>query len=431
MTTLVLATGIGLGITSLFYFIWLVSFGHGFQGLIPLELAVFFILLVFLRKIFKAADITDFPKDEGEKKERLLAAGFTLLLLFNAVSFLCLSMREPHGGWDGWAIWNTRARFLFRGAPHWQDALSPHLEWSHNDYPWLLPGTVARFWSYFGNETVWVPIVLACFFTFGTLGLLFYGLKSLKGRNAARLAGIVLLGTPFFITHGSSQSADLPLAFLILATFLLFCLHDSAGEKTRSLLIFAGMTGGLAAWTKNEGLLFLAALLAARIFLKIGRRQFRELSQDISCFCAGMIPILLVVGTFKFFLAPPNDLLGGQGQGSLERLTDLSRYSQILGAFYHQITNREWNWLPLFLFFYALIAGVKVETKHKTFLATALLTFSLMLVGYFVTYLLTPRDLAWHLDNSLNRLLLQLWPSALFAYFLAVCVPQKMFSGRT
>ena len=43
-----------------------------------------------------------------------------------------------------------------------------------------------------------------------------------------------------------------------------------------------------------------------------------------------------------------------------------------------------------------------------------------MLAGYYGVYLLTPQDLAWHLDSSLVRLLLQLWPLAILTWSLAV-----------
>jgi hypothetical protein len=46
-----------------------------------------------------------------------------------------------------------------------------------------------------------------------------------------------------------------------------------------------------------------------------------------------------------------------------------------------------------------------------------------MLLGFGVIYVITPKDLAWHLDTSLWRLLLQLWPSALFVYCLIVNAP--------
>jgi hypothetical protein len=49
----------------------------------------------------------------------------------------------------------------------------------------------------------------------------------------------------------------------------------------------------------------------------------------------------------------------------------------------------------------------------------------LTLAGYFAVYLITPYDIYWHLRFSLTRLFLQLWPSMIFLFFLAVELPQK------
>ena len=48
-----------------------------------------------------------------------------------------------------------------------------------------------------------------------------------------------------------------------------------------------------------------------------------------------------------------------------------------------------------------------------------------MLAGYFFVYLTTPHDLAWHVNTSMDRLLIHLWPSTLLAVFLYLGDPTK------
>ena len=43
----------------------------------------------------------------------------------------------------------------------------------------------------------------------------------------------------------------------------------------------------------------------------------------------------------------------------------------------------------------------------------------MVLAGYYAVYILTPMDLQWHLDSSLERLLMHFWPSALLLAGLA------------
>jgi hypothetical protein len=45
-------------------------------------------------------------------------------------------------------------------------------------------------------------------------------------------------------------------------------------------------------------------------------------------------------------------------------------------------------------------------------------------VGELAIYIAVPNDMEWQLNTSLERLLLQLWPSALLAFFMAANSPQ-------
>ena len=54
---------------------------------------------------------------------------------------------------------------------------------------------------------------------------------------------------------------------------------------------------------------------------------------------------------------------------------------------------------------YALIPILLVDRPPGALLA--------MYAGYFCTYVVTPLDLTWHLNTSLDRLYAQLWPSLL------------------
>ena len=47
-----------------------------------------------------------------------------------------------------------------------------------------------------------------------------------------------------------------------------------------------------------------------------------------------------------------------------------------------------------------------------------------MLAGEFVAYVAFPRDIVTQLNVSLERLVTQLWPSGLLAFFLAANPPQ-------
>ena len=77
------------------------------------------------------------------------------------------------------------------------------------------------------------------------------------------------------------------------------------------------------------------------------------------------------------------------------------------------------------VFFYLLLLGVSVKKKDVAATSIAVLLPVFMMVGYLFVYILSPFDLTWHLDSSLNRLLLQVWPLAIFAYFAIVRAPEQ------
>ena len=67
--------------------------------------------------------------------------------------------------------------------------------------------------------------------------------------------------------------------------------------------------------------------------------------------------------------------------------------------------------------FYVLAPRHQRTTRNPIFHASVI-ALALTLAGYFAIYLITPRDLYWHLRFSLNRLFLQAWPSVIFLFFL-------------
>lgn len=341
-----------------------------------------------------------------------------------AVASLAIAAREdPHGGWDAWAIWNLRARFLFRAGTEWERAFSGLLGWSHPDYPLLLPLSVVRGWVYLGRESWMVSAVLAAAGTLLAAATVYGGLRSIRGRNQALLGGAVVLGTPTFVIVGASQYADVLLSCYLTSAVVLFCVADAPAAPSRRPLVLAGLTAGLAAWTKNEGWLFLLALVAARAGVALRRRGYAPIGRQLPAFLAGAAPILLWVLVFKVATPAANDLVSGQGWGStVARFADGGRYLTIVSAIARNLAHPLWAGLPMILVGYVWIAG-RLEGGAARGGRFGGWVLALIGCGYFIVYLATPRDLAWHLDTSLTRLMVHLWPSAVFVAFLVARDP--------
>jgi hypothetical protein len=68
----------------------------------------------------------------------------------------------------------------------------------------------------------------------------------------------------------------------------------------------------------------------------------------------------------------------------------------------------------------ALVGGgatVMAMTRRASVSGSILAVVWLMLAAYYVVYVITPHEVAWHVSTSADRLLVQLWPSVVVATF--------------
>ena len=67
-----------------------------------------------------------------------------------------------------------------------------------------------------------------------------------------------------------------------------------------------------------------------------------------------------------------------------------------------------------------ILRRTKVEAAYETSSMIAIGAIIAMLVLYYLSYIVTPRDIDWHLWASLHRLLVQIWPSIVFMFFMTL-----------
>ena len=430
LTKIALATGLGFGVTSCLSFLLLAATRGHLTFLPAAELVVLAILVTWavVRHSSEEPGLACL-KETGRWKRAAPAAALAVFLL-GAATFALDSACWPHGDWDAWSIWNLHARFLYQGGAQWAAFFAAPLGWSHPDYPLLLPVSIMRAWVFAGGEAIAGPIGIAFVFMAGICLLLYSGLALLRGRRRACLAAIVLVATPLFIRRAATQYADVPLAFFYLAALVLLCLAD--GEGRRGLLTLAGLACGMAAWTKNEGMLFTACILLASLWTSARAGGLRACWSRMRPFLAGLLPVVLVILFFKFRYAPPNDIVGSAARASaVEKVLTPARYAAIGEWFLKQLfVFGQWDELrcfpvsPVPLLLGALVLlGIRPEAKKAQGLTTAAWTLGLTLAGYLAMVLISPNAPEWELSRAGARLLLQLWPSALFVFFMVLRDP--------
>jgi hypothetical protein len=143
-------------------------------------------------------------------------------------------------------------------------------------------------------------------------------------------------------------------------------------------------------------------------------------------FLAGLLPAGAAVVGFKAALAPPTYQFAGREMSQLlAQLADASRYGAIASAV-RGAALRDAGLLLLALVIYIALLGRTRDQAARRAAAAAALVTVLVGCGYAGAYLTTPADLVWQLGHSLDRLLLQLWPSALFAFWLYAASPAEV-----
>jgi hypothetical protein len=437
--TVCLGSGIGLGITSSTIFLWLAWFGrpgaayHVFEVGSAILLTTIAIYRYHYDKSGSQNEST-FDCATNDAPIKWLKRLFIILLLISSGSFgLKTFIEDPYGTIDTRIVWNYRARWLFRGGDQWEHAFySPvarDAEYEDDnghaaDYPLLITGSVYRGWEIIGKDRVTIPIMIAGIFTFGTYLLLYASLALLRNRNQGYLAVLFMLVSTQFLHLGTDQYGDVPLAFFILSTVVLFALKDRFPTTSSHMLVLIGFMASCAAWTKNEGLLFFVLVILVRFISQIGKKDWNKLAKEFCFFLLGLLPVMGTLLYYKIGFAPRNDMVNIPTlKVTAFHLLDLDRYLITLSAILEK--NYSFNdGIVILMAVYFLVSGLDRSGKGNKHILSHVILLLLMLCGYLFAYVITPYELVWHIGSSIRRLLIQLWPAWVFLFFYCVKGPE-------
>jgi hypothetical protein len=424
--TVALAVGLALGIGSWTWFVWCVCAGPSRPGFFLAEFLLYAVIAAALSVAGRRPDVPAPHALSPSPRTRwtwVVYAAFGVVLLAALVTLGFALARSPHGEIDAWQIWNLHARLVVRGGENWREPFARMEPWSHPDYPLLLPATVARAWAGAGEESTLVPRLVAFLFSAATVGLLVAGLAVLRTPGQGCLAGIVLLATPPYLRYTAAQYADVPVGFYFLAGVLLFEARDRLHPATQRLSVLAGVLAGMAAWTKNEGTLFVIAMFLARLAAASGRQPIRAAVRELAAFTAGLVPFLAVLAYFKLRVAATNDLIAGQeGDTTLPRLLSGDRLWVLVSGMTGAMVQVVGGAVLVLILYGFLIGRARVSGGPGWH---TLIVLGVMLSGYALVYATTPLHLALHIAMSADRLYLQLWPCVLVVFFLNVAAPEE------
>ncbi|MCB9111452.1 MAG: hypothetical protein H6634_09395 [Anaerolineales bacterium] len=406
-----LSAAVGFGVSSLLGFLW-IWLSLPLVAYVVFESVMSVILTGWL--LLKNRDVIrsiKFPKLSVTIWGTLLFAG-VLVFVFNLVLY---SRQFPHGRPDAWINWNVAARFIYLGGTDWQSTFLRQFD--HPDYPLFTAVANAITWTFLGSTSTWGPIAFHFTVSIFTAGSLFALVNFFRDFKQASLAGILFMALPFVVDQGMRQYADLLLAYIFLAAGSLTLLYIQTKESRIALL--TGLLIGLGGWAKNEGISAILGLSLgwALIAIKVERSALKN-------YIFGLLFPLVVIALFKLFLAPSTDLFSAQGN-SLAKIFDPSRYLLILKVAVSTLWDLGGLPVPLIglIIFAAIFIGRTVDRIPGTW--TIGLFAAFQLAAYFVIFLLTPNDLLWHLNTSLDRLYLHVLPLLLLWFFIWLKSPRE------
>jgi hypothetical protein len=399
-------TALGIGLTSILFLVALLLIPGLPSQAMWVEIGVLVWVSYDLFRRPDSATPTEPPRQFPWNLMLMAALILALTLVITAMSGAWEN--NPQGNWDAWAIWNLRARFLAAGGSVAHRAWSPLLGSTHPEYPLLTSAFVARAWTYSHTLSDATPIAVSCLFFLALISLATGGMAAWRSGPLGLLLGFSLAATATLVHVVPDQYADIPLACYITGALILAFLERP---------VLAGLLAGLAAWTKDEGLLFVAVFLAAATIFR--RQQLPRLV--VGAALGGAVAVF-----FKTVLARGNASLLSTSLPLLgQHLSDPSRYRQVVVAMGDQFTNMAVGWYHPILPALSLAIALRFDIQRRRDVLFCSTVALFLLIGYFAVYIITPNDLTWQLQTSLSRLYVQLWPILLLAVFAALRTPES------
>jgi hypothetical protein len=166
--------------------------------------------------------------------------------------------------------------------------------------------------------------------------------------------------------------------------------------------LVAGLLASLAACTKDEGLLFVAAFLVVVAVM----RRWHFLPTITAA-----IPATILLFVFKLILAHNTSSLSAQSTQEvsfISKATNSARYVTIITSTITELWQMGSGLYHPVLLLIILAAVLRFKPNWRRDVIPAGALTITMAIGYFLVYLLASNDLNWQLGTSLNRLTVQI-----------------------
>lgn len=360
------------------------------------------------------------------------APAFPVALLTIQVAVVVWLALSRTMGWDGLVVWEFKARLacLHGGVIPLSYFTDPTRQWSHPDYPLLLPLVEAWLYGWLNHCDQGIAKLVFPLFYIAAVGLLYTaGVKLSSYRWKGFLTGILLFFVPAaIIGEGSVSSgyADFPLAVFYLASvvYLLEYWQHGAPDSIR----MSGLLSAALPLIKSEGVILWACVAILSTVESIRRLNIWSIYQLIFFM---FLPGALLFGAWRLFLDAVDayqfkDFLPftlGTLLSNLDRIADIAR-----GIGSEIINWKRWSILWPTLFF--SLAAAQLDHGREKRIALPLATLLPLIIYSFIYYYSRWSPITTHISSSLPRLMLHVALVAVLAIGVTFSAPRGWSKER-
>jgi len=329
---------------------------------------------------------------------------------------------------DSWEHWSLGAKFLYYEKGLALDPANEHFFGTGylkiQRYPLNVP--LMQVWASIclgEAHEIYMKVWNALLFV-SMVGLLFCALRRKTTRTIALLASFFLSTVPLLTYHALTAYADLPLGFYALAG--LVCYWDIVDTRQsgrsggpRGMLVLMGTCAALCAWTKVEGLFYVAAFSASLIlyFLTTGMPLKRGI--------AYLTPLALIVApwyAFLLFIGVP--ISYGEGKMLGEAIAQGIHFQVIPMIAEQVLFSANFNIIFLVFFLLMVLGYRSIVRSGLAYLYSVTLA---VMVMFLVLYLGT-EAYRWVMNlTAVNRNILTFIP---MMFYLAALTAHRLLQGE-
>lgn len=422
------------------------TFGWCWTGA-PLTALPYIVAAVASAGLFLSVKWIDRSPSPLEPRERAPRARFESVVfgIVTALVLVVVALRILEGSRvaivtdDEANLWALHAKVIFHAGgftPLYREVVSARPSTLlHADYPLFNP--MLQLWTYAHSgavEHVAARLPVQAVALAGVAVLASALRRAVRPGIAAALL-VMVVATPQLQHQPRVVNSDLMVAFGALVAFDAWTRwHAARDTRAGNAFWRVGCVGiALMLWSKNEGLFYLACVVAAWVLLCLVTRRSSMRSWQAAWMLLPLAVVVLGQG-FNLAFGFENDLIAGKQVGepfwviAWRRLSEAGRI--VYGFLGREVLLDPGHSHGLVAAFVAL-TFCALRTAFSATLRVPTLAIWLALVGLSVVYLGTPHDggsldgIRWHLETSGRRVFFQLVPclALWLAHYLGILAP--------